>query len=408
MRKKLRKLIIGDTKQLRWKDFDHKKVYLALAGVILVILLILVLILSPGDEKKKISETEKKQTSAETDTQEDQEKEAQVRQEIEKLITTYFQGIAEGNVDMVAGTVDVLTEEEKSDIIAKSDYIESYNNIVCHIKPGMDENSRVVFVYYDMKILNIDTLAPGMPVRYVYLTEDGTYKIFNGDASEEMENYVFQMAAQEDVAALIDEVELKYQEAMEADENLKNFNTRIQESKAEADTTPDEAPPAEEGDGSQELTDPVNTVVTDNVRMRLEHSSESGIVTVLATGTDVKVYANYEDGWSKISFNEYTGYCKTEFLQSTEGVPMLAGDQTVSLEEPAAQPDAQATPVNATKMLTDTIKIRADRSADSQRVATAYKSELVTVIESYSDGWSKVTYQGTTGYCMSQYLADPQ
>ena len=42
--KRAMKHIIGDFSNIKWRDLDHKKVYLAIAGVVAVIALIVVLI----------------------------------------------------------------------------------------------------------------------------------------------------------------------------------------------------------------------------------------------------------------------------------------------------------------------------------------------------------------------------
>ena len=56
----------------------------------------------------------------------------------------------------------------------------------------------------------------------------------------------------------------------------------------------------------------------------------------------------------------------------------------------------------------EAVRIRAERSADSERLANAYAKELVKVIENYSDGWSKIEYNGVTGYCKTEFLEDAE
>ena len=54
----------------------------------------------------------------------------------------------------------------------------------------------------------------------------------------------------------------------------------------------------------------------------------------------------------------------------------------------------------------ETVRIRADRSTDSERIGTGYTSELVKVLENYSDGWSKIEYNGAVGYCKTEFLEE--
>ena len=129
------------------------------------------------------------------------------------------------------------------------------------------------------------------------------------------------------------------------------------------------------------------------------------MLDTLASGTGVKVYANYTDGWSKIEYNGKTGYCKTEFLANAEGAPSEDASENTQEEQTTA---AEATAVNKQMQFKEAVRIRADRSADSEKLANAYAKELVKVLENYSDGWSKVEYNGTTGYCRTEYLEEAQ
>lgn len=252
-----------------------------------------------------------------------------------------------------------------------------------------------------MKIYNIDTPAPGIMALYVMTNEDGNLYIFNGEAPEELTNYVLELAAEEEVAAVIADVDARYQQLVAEDEDLGKFAQTMLESQQQKEESDEPEDPAE-------LDEPVSTAVTDNIRIREGRSTDSRMLGTLASGTAVNVYANYSDGWSKIEYGGLTGYCKTEFLESTEGVPM-AGEESEDAEaEEAAAEEATAEAVNKKMKLTDAVRIRADRSTDSEILKNAYTSEIVTVLENYSDGWSKVDYSGTVGYCKTEYLAEAE
>ena len=431
MKKKLKKIfrnIIGDFSGVQWRDIDHKKVYIAIVALLAVIVLVIALLAGAvkGTDDKQTSEEQG--TVTEEKTEDIENTEEAVGEEdslgvntydaVNELVTNYFTGLSNGDLDLVASTVDELTDEEKLTIERKKDYIEAYNNITCYTKKGLEENSYVVFASFDMKIYNIETAAPGILPLYVCTADDGSLYIFNGEASEELTNYVLELASEEEVAAVIANVDARYDELVAQDEDLGKFaQTMLQSQQQDAADAEPEAPA--DGD-AKELTEPVETTVNDGIRMREERSTESGVVTTLAAETAVKVYASYEDGWSKIEFDGMTGYCKTEFLTSTEGVPMLPVESEETAEETqqegtteetaedAPAEEAAATEVNKRMQIKETVKIRADRSTDSERLANAYTNEFVEVIENYSDGWSKVDYNGTVGYCKTEFLKEPE
>ncbi|MBQ8857967.1 MAG: SH3 domain-containing protein [Lachnospiraceae bacterium] len=443
--KRLFKHVIGDFSGVQWRDIDHRKVYLTIAALIAVIVLIIVLIVGAlkkdGDDTQPSQTPEQENVTIELDEEnqpadevsateeevvEEDSLEVNVNDAINELINKYFTGLSSGNLELVASAVDVLSDEEKLTIERKKDYIEAYNNITCYTKNGLEEGSYVVFTSYDMKIYNIETAAPGIMALYVCTADDGSMYIFNGEASEELTNYVLQLASEEDVAAVITDVDTRYQQLVAQDEDLGKFaETMLQSQQEDTAETEPEAPA--EGD-AKELETPVETTVNDGIKMREGRSTESAVLGTLATGTTVKVYASYEDGWSKIEFDGMTGYCKTEFLTSTEGVPTLSvesetteegtAEETTQTEETTEEAtvepteeaieEATATEVNKTMQIKEAIRIRADRSAESERLANAYTNEFVTVIENYSDGWSKVDYNGTVGYCKTEFLKEPE
>ena len=407
------KRFIGDFTGVQWRDLDHKKVYAAIALLAAVVILIVVLIVmavtggndeTPQGEEDAVIATE---TVDETEEQvEENPLEVDAYAGINDLVFKYFEGLSSGNIEMVEQTVDVLTDEEKITIEKKKDYIEAYKDVVCYTKKGLEENTYVVFASYEMKIYNIETPAPGIMALYVCLGDDGSYYIFNREAPDELANYVLELAAEEEVAAVIADVDARYQQLITEDEDLGKFAQTMLESQEAAEAETEEPEEPSEGD-AKELEEPVKTTVNDGIRIREGRSTETRMLATIVSGTEVLVYANFDDGWSKIEYSGTVGYCKTEFLTSTEGVPTLSAQEEASeATEDADSNEASSAAVNKKMKLTDAVRIRKERSTDSEVLKTAYKNELVKVLENYSDGWSKVDYNGTEGYCKTEFLTE--
>lgn len=412
---KLKKSIIGDVSDIHWKDLDHRKVFLAVVLLIAVLALVITLIVKGTSKKPATEEGTEVKVEQQQEPVEENPLETDAYEEINTLILKYFHGLSTGDIPLVEDVVDVLTDEEIKVIEKKKDYVESYNDIVCYTKKGLEDNTFVVFASYEMKFYNIATPAPGIMALYVFQGEDGDYRIFNGDASEELTDYVLQLAAEDDVASVIADVDARYQQLVEENEDLGKFAQAMLEAQkdAESSTETQETDTAAEVDNTKELSEPVKTTVNDGIRIREGHSTDSRMLATIISGTEVKVYASYEDGWSKIEYSGTVGFCKTEFLTSTEGVPMLPvetqteepAQETQDGEEPANN-DASVTAVNKKMQFKESVRIRAERSTDSERLATGYTRELVEVIENYSDGWSKINYNGVVGYCKTEFLVD--
>ena len=54
--------------------------------------------------------------------------------------------------------------------------------------------------------------------------------------------------------------------------------------------------------------------------------------------------------------------------------------------------------------LSDSINIRSGMSENDSKIGTAFSGEKVTVVMSYAEGWTKVTWNGQTGYIKTSLL----
>ena len=102
----------------------------------------------------------------------------------------------------------------------RSEYIERYEDIVIYTKLGRYEGTYVVFVYYQMKIPEIYTTAPGLDSLYVYEDSEKELCISTDVNTDELKGLVSELVAHEDVQALLDNVKQEYQEAVESDAML--------------------------------------------------------------------------------------------------------------------------------------------------------------------------------------------
>lgn len=272
----------------------------------------------------------------ETAVEESNDLEKDAYEEVNTIIQQYFTYMAEGDMEGLASVEDEISEEEKNRILRSRDIVEGYQNISCYTKKGLEEGSYLVFVYYELKFVRIETPAPGLTPVYVYTNDEGNLCIFNGEVSEELQAYVEEVGQHEDVLALREEVKARYEEAKAADEELAKQEERYiriasesEEQAAEEEPTEEvleetaEDPGEETAEGSEEA--PVQTGeataqnretrFTESVRLRAEPSTEAEYLGTAYQGEHVTQIESYADGWSKISYNGKECYCKTEFLE---------------------------------------------------------------------------------------------
>ena len=355
-------------------------------------------------------------------------------EEINTLITNYFNAYANGDTDTIATLATPLSDLEKSYISMYSQYVEAYQSIQCYTKQGLDDKSYLVSVYLEMKFAGVDTVAPGLSFFYVQTNDDGSlyinnaYSYFNlnmlennPDAAYPLDDNVKKLIdkfeKQDDVVALLADVQSKYETALSADANLATMaNTTLADAynawaatinssapAAEADTTAQaEAPAAEpvpeaetpaaetpaDTSGVTAASDTVYALDTVNIR---SEANESGSVVGRATvGTSFTRTGTTADGWSQVEYNGTTAYIKSDYLTTDASQTSGQSQNTAAAGESVR--------------LSDTTNIRSSMSETADRVGVAYSGETVKVIESYAEGWSKVEWNGKTGYIKTDLL----
>ena len=351
---------------------------------------------------------------------------------INALITQYYTAYAAGDVTTLSSIATPISANEQSYIGLFSQYVDEYQNIKCYTKTGLDENSYLVSVSMEIKFTGVDTTAPGLDFFYVRTNDDGSLYIDNlysqyNLANQEnaldtsIQNLIGQFESESDVMALQSEVQTRYDEALAADENLTNMiQTTIpaaikdwvsqmaaqavteQTEAAEATEQPETEQP-QETEQQEEIIQQTDTLATkDRVNVRAAADVESEKLGTLDQGTVVTRTAIAGD-WSVIDYNGTAGYVKNEFL--TYDLPDTTADSNSdSSADDSDSTNAASIAEGTVIMLQNTTNIRSGMSEDSSKVGTAYAGEKVTVVMSYAEGWTKVKWNGETGYIKTSLL----
>lgn len=144
--------------------------------------------------------------------------------EIDALIQLYY--LSKNNCDMEKLKRllwDPSQLESESSLKSLSKIMEDYRNIKCYTKKGYIEGNYIVYVYLDYKIININTLAPGVVEFYLITDADGNLKIYSGDIDPVLKAYYDARDNDEDVQKLKKEVDNKGEEARAKDKSLDTF-----------------------------------------------------------------------------------------------------------------------------------------------------------------------------------------
>ena len=137
----------------------------------------------------------------------------------------------------------------------------------------------------------------------------------------------------------------------------------------------------------------------DKVNVRAEANETAEVIGQLEFGSQT-TRLEEKDGWSRIDYSEgKQGYVRSDFLA------LEAPAAPPAAEESANEP-AQAGNIAEGSVITakESVILRESMGEDSKKIATVFAGEKVTVIMSYAEGWTKVDYDGKTGYIKTALL----
>lgn len=136
------------------------------------------------------------------------------------------------------------------------------------------------------------------------------------------------------------------------------------------------------------------------VNMRKSRSTSSKILTTLKAGTEITVYGKSKDKWYKVKYKSKTGYIHKDYV-------VFDKSKVKKSKKPKQNNDSSAPsyfPEGKSITLTQTVNVRTSMSESADLVGLAYQGDVVTVIMSYAEGWTKVSWNDQTGYVKTDVL----
>ncbi|MBO5199148.1 MAG: hypothetical protein J6B85_11630 [Lachnospiraceae bacterium] len=147
--------------------------------------------------------------------------------QIDELIEQYLSAKLVCDIEEFEGLVTDTDLIELDKLQRKTEYVETYENVENYIKPAEGDIDYIVYVYQELKITSIDTLAPALDEILIRYDESGTPRIVLGEISDETANYIAEARQTDEVEELITQVGEKLTEALESDEALAEFYSKL-------------------------------------------------------------------------------------------------------------------------------------------------------------------------------------
>ncbi len=303
-------------------NIARNKVWFSLLGILSIVLVVLLAqtALGKNEQSSKPKKTEQKQTEAPAGLQ------MNAYPKVNALMNKYYDASTHGNTETLKEIIKPFTESDEAAATRKSGFIEEYTNITCYTELGVDPDTYIVFVNYDLKFPNVDTPAPGLETWFVCTDEQGELYINNDQSqlSQELLNQLQELMERDDVKSLSQQVELKFAQALEKDPNLKALCEQMgaDVNAASGTEAPSQSPSADATQAPPATAVPIGDVKNEwmtimDVELYAE-PKEGQAVTAIPAGTTLWVDQHVEGGFSFVEKDGTTGYVKTAGIADYE------------------------------------------------------------------------------------------
>lgn len=143
--------------------------------------------------------------------------------ELDELIERYFHAKQEVDMDTIAQCVSNVKHVDEKKLLTESAYVEGYENIQCKVMNGISTGAYRVYVYYDVKVYDIDTLIPSLNALYVKQNEKGEFEVYLGKLDSMEQKYIDRLDESEKVQALVKSVQNQLEDVVSADREVRDF-----------------------------------------------------------------------------------------------------------------------------------------------------------------------------------------
>ena len=187
--------------------------------------------------------------------------------EVNELVKNYYAAMISFDMDRIENLVSDISNVDQNLIRAKLQYMENIENIICYTIDGDIEGTYRAYVYYDLKIRGIDTLAPALSAMYITMGSGGNYVIYLGELDSDTQDFISKADTSQDVKLLSSLVSDRLSNVVNSDANMKTFYDMMNAAVNSSESTPTEAPDAQVADPNAQVADPNAQVQDPNAQV---------------------------------------------------------------------------------------------------------------------------------------------
>ena len=387
-------------------------------AAVLFVILVVILVKCTGPQKdQKETQNGTQGVTQTTEYQEIGKLQKDADPELVTLMENYYAAYAGGDTDSLEMIAQPLSDNEKSYITTFSEYYEDYQNITCYSTKGATDDSYLVSVCYDLKFKGVDTPAPGMDFFYVERDGKGNliinniYSAYNFNfldqdldanlyslilayekSDEKLANMVggtlrnamakWRETIVSNTETQTTETESQTQETQTTETKKQEETQKKEETQKTEETQTTESTEKKEDTQKSDSKKSTGTVKTKDIcNVRKNPSTDGELLGKVDIGVELKKLGT-EGDWTKVKFQGETGYVKSEFVKEVSS-KSGSGKGTVKTK--------------------DICNVRKTASTDGELLGKVDAGVKLKKLGTKGE-WTKVKFQGKTGYIKSDLL----
>lgn len=144
--------------------------------------------------------------------------------EIDKFFQDYYVAYNSCDYELLQSLVTEPDNiEPLSDLKKETRFLDDIRDITCYVMKSYEKGAYIVYVYHELKYVNITTTYPKLDKFYLVTDENGKLKIYTSEMDETLKAYYEARDKDEKVKSLIKTTNKKAAEALKSDANLKAY-----------------------------------------------------------------------------------------------------------------------------------------------------------------------------------------
>lgn len=157
--------------------------------------------------------------------------EEEIKSEITTLVKNYFDAKQRVDMEALKECVSDISHVQEQRLVTDAEYIEAYKNIDCTIlNKGLDAGCFRVYVYYEAKVYDIDTLVPGLTALYITMNKDGKFVIYLSAIDSKAQKAIDVLDNEPQIKEMIDDVQKKLEEIVKKNADVRDFYQMLESS----------------------------------------------------------------------------------------------------------------------------------------------------------------------------------